>query len=114
EIADGLQIGLVLNQLLSPTVKQANVRIDAVHDLAVELQHQPQHTVRGRMLWPEVDVELANLRLGHLPDPSSRFQRDDPSISRAHCLSPWPFRRLEAHSPLPPRGSRSRRTGTLA
>jgi hypothetical protein len=26
--------------------------------------------VRGRMLWAEVDVELANLRLGHLADPS--------------------------------------------
>src|SRR5262245_52764251 len=71
EIADGLQIGLVLNQLLSTAVKQPDVRIDAVHDLAVELQHQPQHTVRGGMLRAEVDVELANLRLGHLADPSS-------------------------------------------
>ena len=60
EIGHGLQIGLVLDQLLGAAVKQADMRIDALDDLPVELQHQPQHAVRGRMLRPEIDVEVAD------------------------------------------------------
>ena len=56
EVADGLQVGLVLDQLLGAAMQQADVRIDALHHLAVELQHQAQHAVRRRMLRPEVDV----------------------------------------------------------
>ena len=41
-------------------MQQADVRIDALDHLAVELQHQPQHAVRGRMLRPEVDGEVAD------------------------------------------------------
>src|SRR5262245_10497077 len=113
EIADGLQIGLVLNQLLSTAVKQTDVWIDAVHDLAVELQHPPQHTVRSGMLRAEVDVELADLRLGHLADPSSSLSTQT-LPHHGHPFSPWPSHRQEAHSSLLPRGSRSRRNGTLA
>ena len=35
------------------------MRIDALDDLAVELQHQAQHAVRRRVLRPEIDRELA-------------------------------------------------------
>ena len=66
EIADGLQVGLVLDQLLGAAVQQADVRIDALHHLAVELQHQAQHAVRGRMLRAEVDVELADFGFRHV------------------------------------------------
>ena len=35
------------------------MRIDAFDDLAVELEHEAQHAVRGRMLRPEIDGEFA-------------------------------------------------------
>ena len=60
EIGDRLQIGLGLDQLLGAAMQQADMRIDAVDDLAVELQHEAQHAVRRRMLRPEIDVEVAD------------------------------------------------------
>jgi hypothetical protein len=36
------------------------MRIDAVDHLAIELQHEAQHAVRGRVLRPEIDVEVSN------------------------------------------------------
>ena len=50
EIGVGLEIGLVLDQLLGAAVEQPDMRIDALDDLAVELQHEAQNAVRGRML----------------------------------------------------------------
>jgi hypothetical protein len=55
----------VLDQLLGAAVQEADVRIDALDHLAVQLQHQAQHTVRRRMLGTEVDVELADVCLWH-------------------------------------------------
>ena len=66
EVADRLQIGLVLDQLLSATVQQADVGIDALDNLAVELQHKTKHTVRGRVLGAKIDVELADFGFRHL------------------------------------------------
>ena len=65
EVADRLHVGLVLDQLLGAAVQQADVRVDALHDLAVELQHEAQHAVRRRMLGAEVDVEVADFGFGH-------------------------------------------------
>src|SRR5262245_26960527 len=65
EIGQGLQIGLVFDQLLRPAVKQPDVRIDALDDLAVELEHEAQYTVGGRVLRPEIDGEIAERRLVH-------------------------------------------------
>ena len=65
EIRDRLQIGLVLDQLLGAAMQQADMRIDALDDLAVELQHQAQHAVRRRMLRPEIDGEVAERGFGH-------------------------------------------------
>ena len=42
EVADGLQVGLVLDQLLGAAMQEADVRIDALHHLAVELEHEAQ------------------------------------------------------------------------
>ena len=67
EIRDRLQIGLVLDQLLGAAMEQPDMRIDALHDLAVELQHQAQHAVRRRMLRPEIDGEVAQRGFGHPP-----------------------------------------------
>ena len=71
EIADGLQVGLVLDQLLGAAVQKADMGIDALHHLAVELEHKAQHAVGGRVLRPEVDVELADVGLAHQLCPSS-------------------------------------------
>ena len=78
EIADRLQVGLVLDQLFGAAVQQADVRIDAGHHLPVELEHQAQHAVGGRMLRTEIDVELADVGLWHcycfaFSSPGSRY-----------------------------------------
>ncbi len=65
EVADRLQVGLVLDQLLGAAVQQADVRIDALHDLAVQLQHEAQHAVRRRVLRPEIEMELAEFGFWH-------------------------------------------------
>src|SRR5262249_59773921 len=65
EIGQRLQIGLVLDQLLGAAVEKPDMRVDALHYLAVELEHEAQHAVRGRMLRPEVYGELALQRLAH-------------------------------------------------
>ena len=65
EIGHGLEIGLVLDQLLGAAVQEPDMRVDAIHDLAVELQHEAQHAVRRGVLRPEIDGEVANFRLGH-------------------------------------------------
>src|SRR5690606_39428377 len=41
-------------QLFGGPVQQADVRIGALDDVAVELEHQAQHAVRGRVLGAEV------------------------------------------------------------
>ena len=65
EIRHRLQIGLVLDQLLGPAVEKPDMRIDALHNLAVELKHKTQHAVGRRVLGPEIDGEIANGRFGH-------------------------------------------------
>jgi hypothetical protein len=49
-------------------VQQPDVRVGALDDLAVEFQHQAQHTVRGRVLGPE--VQRVVLDLGHVRAPA--------------------------------------------
>ena len=65
EIRHGLQVGLVLDQLLGAAMQQADMRIDTGADLAVKLQHKAQHAMRGRMLRPEVDREVADGGFSH-------------------------------------------------
>ena len=65
EVADGLQVGLVLDQLFGAAVEEADVRVDALHHLAVELQHEAQDAVRRWVLRAEVDVELADVGFWH-------------------------------------------------
>ena len=55
EIGQSLQIGLVLDQLLGAAVEQADMRIEPLDDLPVQLHHQPQHAVRRRVLGAEID-----------------------------------------------------------
>ena len=65
EIGHGLEVGLGLDQFLGAAMQQADMRIDALDDLAVELQHEAQHAVRGRVLRAEIDREIADIVLGH-------------------------------------------------
>ena len=69
EIGRRLQVGLVLDQLLGAAMKQPDMRIDALDNLAVELEHEAQHAVRRRMLRPEIDREVADVVLGHWARP---------------------------------------------
>ena len=55
EIRQRLGVGLVLDQFLGAAVEQADVRVDALDDLAVQLHDQAQHAVRGRVLRAEID-----------------------------------------------------------
>ena len=65
EIRHRLQIGLILDQFFRAAMEQPDMRIDALDDFAVELEHQAQHAVRGRMLRPEIDGEIADCGFGH-------------------------------------------------
>ena len=60
EVGQRLGVGLVLDQLLGAAVEQADVRVDALDDLAVELHDQAQHAVRRRVLRAEVDRVVAD------------------------------------------------------
>ena len=53
-IGQRLDVGLAFGQLFSGAVQQADVWVSALHHFTVELQHQTQHTVRGRVLRTKV------------------------------------------------------------
>jgi hypothetical protein len=46
-------------------MQEADVRVATLDDLAVELENQPQHAVRRRMLRPEIEVEIAEALVVH-------------------------------------------------
>src|SRR5262249_6802629 len=41
------------------------MRVNALHDLAVEFEHKTQHAVGRRVLRPEIDGEIADSSFGH-------------------------------------------------
>ena len=51
---------LCLGELLGRAMQQADVRVGALDDFAVELEHQAQHAVRRRMLRPKVHGVVTN------------------------------------------------------
>ena len=62
-VADTLVVWLVLCELLRTTVKQSDMRVGALDDLAIHFKHETQNAVRGRMLRAEIDSVVTNL--GH-------------------------------------------------
>jgi hypothetical protein len=46
-------------------VQQADMRVDALDDLTVELQYETQYAVSRRMLGPEIEGEVAQGSFGH-------------------------------------------------
>ena len=65
EVTDRLHVGLVLDQFFRAPVQQADMRVGALHHLAVHFQDETEHTVRRRVLRTEVDVEVLDLAFGH-------------------------------------------------
>jgi hypothetical protein len=65
EPVERLQVGLVFDQLLGPAVQKADMRVDALDDLTVELQYEAQYAVSRRMLGPEIEGEVAQVSFGH-------------------------------------------------
>ena len=61
EVGQRLGVGLVLDQLLGAAVEQADMRVDPLDDLAVQLHDQAKHAVRRRVLRPEVDRVVVDL-----------------------------------------------------
>ena len=49
----------MLDQLLGAAMEKPDMRIDALHNLAIELEHKAQYAVRRRMLGPEIEGEVA-------------------------------------------------------
>ena len=81
EVGDALQVGADLDELLGAAMQQPDVRVGPLDHLAVHLQDEAEHTVRGRVLRAEVDGESALLELGH------RLPR--PGLGRVSCGRYW-------------------------
>ena len=65
EIADALQIGLVFQQLFGAAMKQTDMRVYTLDDLAIQLQHHAQNAVRCRVDGAKIDREIADVLLSH-------------------------------------------------
>ena len=62
-VRDGLPPRLRLHVLLEPGVQVPDDRVDACDRLAVEVDDEPQHAVRGGMVRPEVDRRMSSRRV---------------------------------------------------
>src|SRR5690606_4497935 len=88
-VADRLVERLGLGELLGAAVEQAEVRIGALHDLAVHLQDQAQHAMRGRALRAEVHGVVADFlaRLGRVAGEGAAGW-NGAGLNRAHRAAP--------------------------
>ncbi len=50
-------------------LQQTDMRINTFNHFPVQLKHKAQHAMRCRMLRAEIDREITNGMLGHLPRP---------------------------------------------
>ncbi|CFX43933.1 protein of unknown function [Candidatus Filomicrobium marinum] len=66
EIPDRLKVRLMLDQLFGTAMQESDMRVNALDYFAVQLQNEPEHAVRGRVLRTKVDVELAQFGFSHL------------------------------------------------
>ena len=65
----------MLDQLLGPAVQKADMGVDALDELTVELQDEAQYAVSRRMLGPEIEGEIAQGGFGHNGLASAAVQR---------------------------------------
>jgi len=56
----------MLDQFFGATMKEADMGIDPLNDLAIEFQHETQHAVRCRVYRPKIDGKLAIGGVGHV------------------------------------------------
>lgn len=61
EVGQSLEVGLVLDQLLGTSMKQADVGVGTNNFLSAQFENQPQHAVGGGMLGTKVDGVVADL-----------------------------------------------------
>ena len=54
-VGQRLDVGLAFSELFCSAVQQTDVRIGALDNFTVELQHQAQHAVRGRVLGTKIE-----------------------------------------------------------
>ena len=66
EIRQVLQVGAAFHKFFSAAMQKPDMGITALDDFAVQLEHEAQHAVRGRVLGPEIDVEVTDLLLTRL------------------------------------------------
>ncbi len=110
QIGHVLQIGAGLHQLFGAAMQQADMRIDALDDLAVQLQHQTQHAVRGRVLRAEVDGELAVVHVAGMVGPVIHRHVFE-GISAAAAVRGRRDTGAVSHQPFTPAFSSPGRTG---
>ena len=60
-VADALVVRLGLRQLFRRPMQQPDMRVRLLDDFAIHFEDEPEHTVRRRVLWPEIDGELLEL-----------------------------------------------------
>ena len=82
-VADALIERLAFRQFLSAAMQKTDVGIGAFDHLAVQFQHQAQHTVGGGMLRPEIHGVVADLSHCRLPSDRALRLRSD-----CHGVSP--------------------------
>jgi hypothetical protein len=79
-------------------MQEPNMRVNALYDLAVELEYKTQHPMGRRVLGPKIDGEIADSRFGHsgltlaagaTPSRSHWFRDDQVDAQEAVCLSDW-------------------------
>ena len=60
-IGQRLNVSAALGELLGGPVQQADMRVSALDDLAVEFEHKTQHAVSSRVLRPEIECVVLDL-----------------------------------------------------
>ena len=98
EIGHRLHIGLVLDEFFGAPMQQSDMRIDALDDLAVELQHQTQHAMGRGMLRPEIDREGVGRRAARR---SARSFLLSLFVARAGCRARPPRARGNRNRGIP-------------
>src|SRR3954471_1154032 len=61
EVRDGLQVGLVLDELLGAAVQKPDMGINALHDLAIQLENKTEHAVSAGCCGPKLIVKFRML-----------------------------------------------------
>ena len=93
-VGQRLDVGFALGQFFCGTVQQANVRIRTLNHLAIELQHQAQHTVGRGVLRAEIQCVIFDVSHGSMRSAVLLFSddawRDFPRLN-AHRLVNHPF-----------------------